>query len=62
MQRYRIAQQDVEGGIQAVAVRVAFEGGPSVGATIPADERNADYQVFLGWCAEGNEPDPMEGA
>jgi hypothetical protein len=28
------------------------------GALIPADEDNIDYQDFLAWKAEGNEPTP----
>ena len=27
-------------------------------AFIPADEANTDYQAFLAWIAEGNEPNP----
>ena len=27
---------------------------------IPIDERNAEYQEYLQWLAEGNEPDPPD--
>lgn len=27
---------------------------------IPFDESNTDYQEYLAWVAEGNEPDPAE--
>ena len=32
----------------------------SDGANIPMDESNTDYQAFLRWCEEGNQPLPAE--
>jgi len=32
----------------------------SDGACIPFDPANTDYQAFLRWCAEGNQPLPAE--
>ena len=29
-------------------------------ASIPFDQANTDYQAFLRWCEEGNEPLPAD--
>lgn len=29
-------------------------------AFIPMDEQNIDYQEYLKWCSEGNQPEPAD--
>ena len=56
MGRYRIAQE--EGGeALGVVVQEEFPGGPALGAVIPADAGNRDWQEYLQWVADGNVPD-----
>jgi hypothetical protein len=29
-------------------------------AFIPKDEQNVDYQEYLKWCSQGNQPEPAD--
>ena len=42
-------------------IRITYEGQPSgTILNIPVDEENTDYQEYLEWKAEGNEPEAAD--
>jgi len=45
-------------GVWSLAVRKVSDDG--VAFCIPADPANTDYQAYLQWIAEGNQPLPAE--
>jgi len=51
---YKLTKSDIEGLPSNYIIRVADN------AYIPMDEQNTDYQAYLKWLAEGNEPLPAE--
>jgi hypothetical protein len=54
MIQYKL-QNDREGNICSVTIV-----GQNI--SIPLDPANTDYQAYLKWLDEGNEPEPAEGA
>lgn len=45
-------------GVWEQAIRMVKDDGTS--ATIPNDLQNLDYQTYLEWVSQGNQPQPAE--
>ena len=56
---YRIQEPLMSGG-DPCAVMMFDDNGQHV-LTAPFDEANTDYQAYLAWVAEGNEPETVKG-
>jgi hypothetical protein len=52
---YKLVNSIVDGSLNCIK-RI------SDGALIPIAPDNTDYQAYLKWVAEGNTPEPAEGA
>ncbi len=51
---YKLVKDDLVFGAAKNVIRV------DDGASIPFDEANTDYQAYLKWLSEGNEPLPAD--
>lgn len=51
---YKKLNNPITGEIAPLIKRV------SDGATIPMDEQNVDYQEYLKWISDGNQPEPAD--
>ncbi len=51
--------KDIVGNDQHHVIR---DDGNGSYTSFPADEDNQNYQAYLKWLAEGNTPEPAEGA
>jgi hypothetical protein len=52
---YKLVKSPVTGKTNVVNKQVG-----DVLYSIPFDPANTDYQAFLRWCEEGNQPEPAE--
>ena len=52
---YKLSKSKITGEIKIVLKEV-----DGVLYSIPFDPANTDYQAFLAWVAEGNEPEPAD--
>jgi len=51
--------KDIVGNDQHHVVR---DNGNNSYTSFPVDENNPEYKIYLKWVAEGNTPEPAEGA
>ena len=51
---YKLVYNHIDGGLSNCVLRVADN------AFIPFDPANTDYQQYLAWLADGNEPLPAD--
>ena len=56
---YKLYNQTYMGVTTQIVIRT---DGPDAYTSIPFNPDNTDYQAYLAWLAEGNTPEPADGA